>query len=361
MRFLKPLAGVLAGVLVLAAIVSLFTGSSKQKLTAHFERATGLYTGSSVRMLGIQVGKVTGIEPDGQSVKVKMQYDSSHKVPADADAFIIPPSLVSDRYVQLAPVYRGGAVMRDNGDIPLTRTHVPVELSTVLRSVDDISVALGPNGANKTGALSRLVTVSARNLRGNGQQLHDTLHDAGTLISTIADNKTDLVGTINNLDKFTHALRQSDPAVRTLTNDLSSVSDQLNQDRGNLAAALANLGVALGDITSLVRENRAFVKADVAGLTKVTQTLLSQKDALIEALDVAPLAIQNLNSVYDPGTQSLRTKGDFNMFDNPAVYLCQVLGQLTGQQGVCSSDRLAGPLITSLATPSAATLKVPGT
>lgn len=350
-RFLKPVAGVIAGVLVLAAVVSLFTGGSKRMATAHFERVTGLYRGSSVRMLGVQVGSVKSVEPEGQTVKVTMEYDGKRKVPADAQAFIIPPSLVSDRYVQLTPTYSGGPLLQDKADIPVNRTHVPVELSTVLRATDDIAKALGPNGVNKNGTLSRLLDVSAQNLKGNGQQLHDTLHDTSQLLSTIADNKDNLVATINNLDQFTHALRQSDSSVRTLTNDLSTVSSELNDDRGDLAAALANLGVALNDVTTFVRENRAYLKADLAGLSNVTSTILSQKEALKEALDTAPLALQNLNSVFDPGTQSLRTKGDMNQTDNPAVVICQIVAQLTGSNNFCSTGP-GGTLIKKVLTPT---------
>jgi phospholipid/cholesterol/gamma-HCH transport system substrate-binding protein len=271
----------------------------------------------------------------GQFVRVKMEYDGKYRLPADAGAAIIPPSLIADRYVQFTPVYRGGPVMKDNAVIPLNRTQVPVELATVLKSLDDLSVALGPNGANKDGALARLVTVSANNLRGNGERINSTVHDVSTLLTTLANNKDDLVGTINNLDQFTHALRNSDGAVRSLTRDLATVSAQLSGDRQNLATAIQTLGVALGDVTQLVRENRGALVADVKGLTDVTDTLLRQKQALSEILDVAPTALQNLDGSYDPEAKALRTKGDQQQGQNPQLYVCQILKSLlAGQDAV---------------------------
>ena len=41
------------------------TFSPSRTVTAHFTRATGLYKGSSVRVLGVIVGKVTSIKPEG--------------------------------------------------------------------------------------------------------------------------------------------------------------------------------------------------------------------------------------------------------------------------------------------------------
>src|SRR5664279_2491077 len=99
-KYAKPIAGVVVAFLVVvAAITVLGSGSSQKTVTAHFTRATGLYKGSSVRVLGVIVGKITSIKPEGETVAVKMSYSSKRRVPATASAFIIPPSLVSDRYV----------------------------------------------------------------------------------------------------------------------------------------------------------------------------------------------------------------------------------------------------------------------
>jgi phospholipid/cholesterol/gamma-HCH transport system substrate-binding protein len=348
-KYFKPIAAAVAALLVIVAVVTVITsGSSHKTLTAHFSRATGLYKGSSVRVLGVIVGKVASIKPEGTTVAVKMSYDAKRRIPANASAFIIPPSLVSDRYVQLGPVYRGGPVMTNNAQIPVKRTQAPVELSTLLQSIDDLSVALGPNGANKSGALSRLLTVSAQNLQGNGAQINSTIKNVAALVSTLADNKTDLTGTINNLATFTNALQQSDGDVRSLTNDLATVSSQLNGDRASLASALHNLSLALGDVGQLVHDNKSVLTSDIAGLTKITSTLTSQKTALTELLDDAPLALQNLNNSYDPSSQSLRTKNDFEMTNNPTLYLCQVVASLAQDSHVCDAGQPLGQVLTTV-------------
>jgi phospholipid/cholesterol/gamma-HCH transport system substrate-binding protein len=163
------------------------------------------------------------------------------------------------------------------------------------------------------------------------------------LLTTLADNKGDLVGTINNLDQFTHALRNSDGAVRSLTRDLATVSSQLSGDRQNLAEAISSLGVALGDVNTLVKENRSTLVADVGGLTQVTSTLLRQKQALSEILDDAPLALQNLDGAYDPEAQALRTKNNILIGANPTLYVCQVLKSLLLPDG---SGGLSTPPVT---------------
>lgn len=109
-------AAVVTALLVCVAVV-LWPREQPVRVTAYFPRTVGIYPGSDVRVLGVRVGEVTGIVPEGGRVRVELEYEPGRKIPADAQAAIINSSVVSDRYVQMLPVYRGGAVMRDGAVI----------------------------------------------------------------------------------------------------------------------------------------------------------------------------------------------------------------------------------------------------
>jgi phospholipid/cholesterol/gamma-HCH transport system substrate-binding protein len=296
-------------------------------VVAHFTRAVGVYPGSDVRVLGVRIGTITRVTPEGATVRVEMEYEADRRVPADAVAVVVPPSLVSDRYVQLAPVYRGGPVLADGADIPLSRTASPVELDEIYRSLDDLSVALGPQGANRDGALSRLLQVGADNLDGNGARINQGLDDLDSAVSTLSAHRDDLFGSVRNLQVFVSALADSDRQVRQFNSDLASVARQLADERVSLAAALKNLAAALDQVTSFVRDNRAALRADVAGLAQVTGTLVRQRAALAEFLDVAPAALSNVSNAYDPVSGTLDTRNNFNQLGDPA-FVCGLLMSL---------------------------------
>ena len=112
-------------VLLAGAALLLLPGSGQKHVVAEFPRAISLYKGSDVKILGVAVGKVDEVEPSGTKVIVKFHYDSKYKVPADAKAAVISPSIVGDRFIQLTPVYTGGAVMADNARLGVDRTAVP--------------------------------------------------------------------------------------------------------------------------------------------------------------------------------------------------------------------------------------------
>ena len=118
----------IASVLVLAVAGAgwwLFQDAGQRRITAYFAAAVGLYPKGDVRILGVPVGTIE--EVSGKLVRVEMTVDREVRVPADAVAVAVAPSIVSDRYVQLAPVYKGGPELEDGAVIPQERTATPVE------------------------------------------------------------------------------------------------------------------------------------------------------------------------------------------------------------------------------------------
>ena len=328
-----------AGGLVLALLVGLavvlWPSGGTRHVRAEFVRAVGLYKGSDVRILGVKVGEVTAVRPAGDRVVVDMTYDDAYSVPADAKAVVVSPSVVSDRYVQLTPVYRSGPKLADDARIRLSDTAVPVELDRIFSSLDDLDVALGPQGANSSGALTRLLAVGADNLDGEGTKINRTLTDFSQAISTLSTKRDDLFGTVRNLQVFTTALAGSDSQVRAFNSDLASVADQLAGEREELALALKNLAIALGEVASFVKENRKNLTADIAGLADVTGVLAKQKDALAEVLDAGPVALSNLQNAYNPASGTLDTRDNVQQLDDPGLFLCSLLTSLGQPQRVC--------------------------
>ncbi|MDG4787546.1 MCE family protein [Micromonospora sp. WMMD1102] len=318
-----------AGVTVLLAAATAFVvlhqGSPQRRLVAHFARAVGIHPGSDVRVLGVRIGEVVSITPSGRTVRLELRYDARHDVPADASAVIVPPSLVSDRYVQLTPAYAGGARLADGAELPVDRTMAPMEIDDIYRALDEFNRALGPEGANADGALDELLGTARANLAGNGDNLHDTLEGLSRALDTLAVGRQDLFGTVANLQRFTTALARSDQQVRAFNSGLADVATQLAAERDDLAAALRNLAAALAEVTRFVRDNRAILKSNVDALADVTNVLVRQQKALIRILDVAPLTLSNLNLAYNARSGTLDTRANLLGPYDPAAYVCASL------------------------------------
>jgi phospholipid/cholesterol/gamma-HCH transport system substrate-binding protein len=330
---------ILLPVLALVATLTfvLWPHSETVGVTAYFPRTVGIYPGSDVRVLGVRIGEVKKITPEGDRVRVELAYDEGRKVPASARAAIINSSVVSDRYVQLLPVYRKGPVLRDGAVIPETRTAVPVELDRIFDSLHTTSEALGPKGANKDGSLSRLLGVSADNLEGQGTNLNQTVEDLSQAVTTLSDGRGDLFATVGNLQVFTAALAADDKSVRSFNGSLAKVAKQLAGEREDLAAALKNLGTALGDVSDFVKKNKKSLTSNVRGLSKVTKVLVTQQAALKELLEVAPTGLSNLQNAYNASAGTLDTRNNPDRPQDPASLLCSVL-KTTGDEGGKNPD-----------------------
>ncbi|MBM9460943.1 MCE family protein [Nocardioides sp. zg-536] len=326
--------------LVVTGVVWMFGGSSGTKtVTAYFPRTVSLYEGSDVRVLGIPVGRVNEIVPEGTQVKVVMTYDEEVEVPAGAKAAIVSPSVVGDRYVQLTPAYTEGAVLADNTVIKAEGA-VPLELDEIYSSIDDLTVALGPDGANRDGALSDLLEQTAANFGGQGEAFNQTIKDFGKFSETLDNNKDDLFESAEKLEGFIKTLAEGDDTVRDFNRSLGSVSKLLAEERRELTSALSNLGVALKEVGTFVKTNREVLGRNIKDVNRVAKLLVRQRAALDEILQAGPLALTNLYHTYNPGNGTLDVNANIGNLVNeltsdPASVLCALTASVDTKGEVC--------------------------
>ena len=340
-KFLVPL---VIAALVVAAALTMFGGGNEQKtLVAHFPRTISIYEGSEVRVLGVPVGEVASVVPSGTDVKVTMHYDPEVKVPADAKAVIIAPSIVGDRFVQLTPAYDGGETMPDNSELSVERTSVPLELDQIYESLDRLNVALGPNGANKDGALSDLLAQTARNFGGQGESFNQTIKNFSRLSATLDNNKEELFGSAAQLQEFISTLARNDQTVREFNQSLADVSELLAGERQELAASLDHLSVAMTEVSSFVKENEESLGRNIKGLNRVSKVFVKRREALDEILGVAPLALNNLALTYNPQAGTLDTRANLpaenlnQITADPSTFLCGLVNQADDSGGLCDA------------------------
>ncbi|MGC4934004.1 MCE family protein [Gordonia sp. DT30] len=322
--------GVIIALIVAGVLWWAFSSVGTTKVTATFHRTVGIYEGSEVRVLGVPVGKVDTVEASGDSVKVTMTVDRGVKLPADVKAVQVIPSVVADRFVQLTPAYSGGPQAGKDVTLGLNQTMVPVEIDQVYQSVQKLSEALGPNGANKNGAVSNLITTGANNLGGNGEKLGAAIENLSKASTTLSDSHGNLFDTVKNLNTFVGALRENDTQVRQFNTQMADFNSFLAGERQQLGTALNRLSIALGDVAGFVQDNREQIGQTLKDLEPTTQALLDTKTSLKEVLTVLPLTINNLINAYDAESGTLAMRLDIPDLQNLLAPACKFLdlGQL---------------------------------
>ena len=125
-------------------------------------------------------------------------------------------------------------------------------------------------------------------------EFNKTLKNFGAFTKTLADNKDELFGTLTQVEDFTNTLAKNDGTVRKFNDSLASGADLLADEREELAAVLKNLSIAMVQVRSFVKENRASLTSNISGLNRISKTLVKRRDALDEILQYAPAALNNL-------------------------------------------------------------------
>jgi virulence factor Mce-like protein len=335
---------VIAALVVVVAVGYLVNRSSGTKYSAMFTTAIGLSPQADVRILGVPVGSVDTVEPEGTLVRVNFHVSSQYKLPADAKAVLVTPTVVADRYLQILPVYTGGPAMPAEGVIPNNRTAIPAEYDDLLAAAKRLSVALGPQGVNKNGALSNALTTLSRNLNGNGPLLNTALDKASQAITTLSASRNDLAGTVNGLQSFTTNLKQNDGRVRAFTEQFAQVSHYLAGERSDLDHSLRDLSGVLRDVARFVRDNRSELRNNVDQISDVLGTINANKLQLDQVLDVAPLALDGLVNAYNASSGTLDTRPNVL----PSL-VCSVADKLPAGLGKAT----LAPLAQALGTKSA--------
>ncbi|RJQ79767.1 MCE family protein [Pseudonocardiaceae bacterium YIM PH 21723] len=274
-------------------------------VTAQFTDAAGLYVGNDVAVLGVPVGTVTDVRPDGTQVKATLKLKPGTRIPAGAMAVTVSPSVVTDRHIELTPVYRNGPQMADGDVIPVDRTKTPVEIDRVLAAVDRLTGELSKTDGGKS-LLADAQNVATANLAGNGEKMKAALDAAAKLTDIGVANRDALMRLIRNVDQLTTAAAQHEDTIRSFTGNLATASSLVAEQAPQLTAALQQLTALLDETTVLVGANKDTLRETLRKARTSTDTLAAHQNELAEGLDQLPLMLDNLSNAVDPTTGRAR-------------------------------------------------------
>lgn len=335
-----PIIVVVLAVLLAAGIAATPRPDSRgsRTITAVFADTAGLFVGNDVGVLGIPIGTVTRIEPDGADVRVTMEItDDQVPVSASAGAVIVSRSVATDRYVELTPVYHGGPQMKDGAVIPVSRTETPVDFDRVLSSLKQLGDGLSESPKVRHG-LSTVIDTSAAVLKGQGDHINAAISGLSSAVAELHAQRGDQIGTFQALDSLSIVLARNDGTYRRFIANIADASDLLASERTNLHTALTTLATALRDLARFSSRHRTLIRTSLQDMTTVLRNTNHSQDDLREILETFPVATENMLAAMT------RHPGRLTVQMDPAA--------LTGQGPLV--DKLCaqlGPICNSLSLP----------
>jgi len=319
---------VVAGGLVAALVgLQLYKRLTNNTVVAYFPAANALYAGDKVQIMGIRVGAIDKIEPAGDKMKVTFHYRNKYKVPANASAVIVNPTLVASRSIQLEPAYEGGPTLPDDAVIPEERTQVPVEWDDLRNDITHIISKLGPTREQPEGPFGEIVESFANGLAGKGNQINTTLDSLSTALTTLDEGRGDFFAVLHSLALFVNALHQDDQQFVALNKDLAQFTDKLNSSDQSAANAIQQTDDLLSSARTFLTENRDVLVHDVNNLADATTAIVqpSGRDGLETALHILPHMAANVLAIYEPSHGSLTGAPAIVNFANPLQFICSAI------------------------------------
>ena len=248
------------------------------RVVAHFEESGGIFEGANVSYRGVTVGQVGDMQVTDEGVDVILRIDDdSEPIPEDTDALVANRSAVGEQYVDLLPNAESGPYLRDESEIALENTDVPipttqllVDLDRMVNSVDKDSmrtvVSEMGKAFNGTGeSLGRLITSSnsfIETANANFDVTTSLIRDSNVVLQTQIDSGSDIQRFAKDLALFSDTLVSSDADLRRVIDNGSATANQL---RGFLEDNEVNLGQL---INNLVTTGEVTVK-HLAGIEQV--------------------------------------------------------------------------------------------
>jgi len=301
-RRTKIVAALLVVLLLIALPAWYIFGRTDRTHTVHaqFEYVNGIYVGSTVAVLGVKVGTVTDIEPQGTSVRVTMTVPDEVTLPENLSAYVMSPAIISERYVELGPAYDGGPTFPDGGTIPKERSHSPIDIDNMLDSLATIIETMGPDNAD----LGAVLTSGAEVWEGRGAAFHDAVADLASATGIVGATSEDFTLLVENLSELMRALDARSVSLDSMVTDLSALAAVWEDSDLDITDPLAQLQVVFDEVDTFVTQHQDSFGAISENLKAIGDTLAADPEGLAEFMDLVPLMMENLTNTVGPDGRS---------------------------------------------------------
>lgn len=305
---------------------------------ANFAYVNGIYVGSDVTVLGVPVGSVTEVQPQGTTVRVTMSMPDDVPLPADASAYVLSPAVISDRHVELGPTYSGGPRLGDGADIPPERSHAPLDFDSMMNSISTLAEAV----SGDTGSTGELLTKAADGWRGRGEEFNEAVRNLSAATGVVGARAEDIGALVSNLSGLMAALDARQVSLDELVRDLGAVGDQWAASDVDIAGPLQDLQVVLDQVRTFMDAHGDDVGVAAENMDALTTVLVDNQAGLAEFMDLVPLLMQNLSRSIDDETK----RGRIRLNISTALTQFAVAGPLCQQNPLplCTGAGFTNPI-----------------
>ncbi len=244
---------------------------------AELDDATGLRVNDAVKIAGVEVGSVTGIDIEEGHAVVSFEVDDGTVLPAGTRSGIRWRNVLGQKYLYLYPA-GDGEPLAPGARIPIEQSVPSADVGDFLNAVGPVLQAIDPEDADA------FVQAVSTGVTGNEAEIRAMIDDGALLASALGGLDGEVGSIITNLDQVAGAVAQRDDAVDELLVNLSSLSGDLAGRNQSLNALITDFADVQRRLEQLLRDNRGDLDGTIDDLRVIASTLARHDDDLEGAL-----------------------------------------------------------------------------
>ncbi|AXT83962.1 ABC transporter substrate-binding protein [Aeromicrobium sp. A1-2] len=260
---------------------------------ADFAEIGALKAGNEVRVAGVSIGNVKGIELKGDKVRVTFKIDKGNKFGTETGADIRIRTLLGAEFLALTPA--GPGQLPKGSTIPLERTIAPYDVvqafSELSKTTDQIDIPqLGE-------ALDTLADVAA----STPEEFRGAITGVSNLSRNLAARDDEINTLLVSLKKVSGVLNSRNDELVTLFKDSDVLFDAISARRDSIHRLLVSTQSISTQLRGLVKDTRADLLPALKQLDVVTTMLRRNEASLDEALRTFPTFLNVFSNALGTG------------------------------------------------------------
>jgi phospholipid/cholesterol/gamma-HCH transport system substrate-binding protein len=305
---------VVSAVITSIVITSLLDVNSRPATgyVAQFSNASGLESGDTVRIAGVEVGKVSSVTLQQNHADVSFSVDNSQHLTTTSLATIHFENLLGQRFLALLSGKPGGRPLPPGGTIPESRTTPAINLTAVFDGFEPLFSALSPDQVNQLAG--SIIDV----FQGESGTISDIVGQTATLTNNLADRQEVIDTLLNSLSSLLNTVGVHDTQLGQLIGNFDTLMTGLAGSRTQLGSAIDNLATAESTTSNLLHEAQPTLNEDIQTLSHAVQSLSGNQKQLNSVLTGFPGLVTALTKIQSTG----------NWIN---VYLCNLTINVSGQ------------------------------
>ncbi|MCW2856548.1 MAG: hypothetical protein JWR52_2163 [Marmoricola sp.] len=317
--------GLVVAVLLYLTLAQVTLGPSNA-YQAVMTDVSGLKTGDIVRVAGVRVGQVDGLDVGaGNQIIVKFHVATDQHLSTATHVVVRYQNLLGDRYLELTQPPDVGTPLAPGSTIPASRTAPALSLDVLLNGFRPLFQGLAPQQINA------LATGLVDTLQGRGGDITSLLAKTASLTNGLADRDQAIGAVITNLNTVLGSLDAHDTQLRQAVTQARNLVSGLAADRNPIGSALGDISQLAGVLATLFGQVRTPLAATLAGLDAVSSTLNANSTRLNQTLALLPDVYNRLDRVASHGSF-------FNF------YLCSVVVLVGDERNPITSPKVQSPV-----------------